>query len=138
MDSMLSAIRSKRGAGAMDGKEAMEGKPQAGGEMKSLVDSLDEGQKQELLALLGGSQQEPSKIEIEIEKGGPTDAEKKMIEKRAMSEQEMPESESDEVALSMIDRDSLRKAEGNVKPRGLGDRAKMAMAQKLKEKGVIK
>lgn len=138
MDSMLSAIRSKRGAGAMEGKEAMDGKPHAGGEMKSLVDSLDEGQKQELLALLGGSQQEPSKIEIEIEKGGPTDAEKKIIEKKAMSEQEMPESESDEIALSMIDRDSLRKAEGNVKPRGLGDRAKMAMAQKLKEKGVIK
>jgi hypothetical protein len=88
--------------------------------------------------LAQGSVEIESEKETEgIDKGAPTPKERKIIASKA--EQDMAEEEgSDEIAMSMLDRDSLRKAEQGMKPRGLGDRAKMAMAMKLKEKGVVK
>lgn len=139
---MLSAIKAKRGNSMADQNTVMNKSPddqnQAGG-MKSLIDSLDDNQKQELMALLSN---EIAMKNNDVEKGAPTGNERQIIEKKASEEAEqegeMPEQESDEIALSMIDRNSLKKAESNAKPLGLGDRARMAMAQKLKSKGVIK
>lgn len=142
MDSMLSAIKAKRGGGnsMADQNTMMDKSPdgqQGPSEMKGLIESLDDSQKQELMMLLSN---EAAQKNNDVEKGAPTSNEKQIIEKQAAEENqegELPMEQSDDIAMSMIDRDSLRKAESNVKPRGLGDRARMAMAQKLKGKGKL-
>lgn len=142
MDSMLSAIKAKRqglGGAAVDEKTMLNQSPeQEGSGLQGLIEQLSPDQKMELMQLL---QQDQSNSSEDIESGAPSKNEQKIVEAKAAQEQsigEMPEEESDAIAMSMIDRNSLQKAEAGVKPRGLGDRAKMAMAQNLKGKGKLK
>lgn len=147
MNPMLSAIKAKRMSkqdeNTMMNKSPDMNNPSPKGEgMMEFVQSLSDDQRKELMNLLAkGTMEIEAESESksdEIEKGGPTPKERQLIDARSAEENAMDEEGSGEIAASMLDRDSLRKAEQNVKPRGLGDRAKMAMAMKLKGKGVIK
>lgn len=139
MDSMLSAIKQRRGGGqAMGMSEQAPAQDPAQPDMQGLVESLSSEQKQQLMELLAQSTQE----ENEIDKGAPSSDEKQAINAQVQAQageqgESAPSEESDEIAKSMLDRNSLEKAEAGVKPRGLGDRAKMYMAKKLKGKGKI-
>lgn len=140
MNSMLSAIQAKRqglGGAAVDERTMMDKSPEQDSGMPGLVGQLNDAQKQELLMLLSNEQNKSEGVE----QGAPTAKERAIIaQKSSVDDQAMamdPE-KSDEIAMSMLDRDSLRRAEGNAKPRGLGDRAKMVAAKNLKDKGVIK
>ncbi len=132
MDSMMSAIKARRGAQPTQMPE-QEAPQEEGMGMQDLVMQLSPEQKQELMGLLT---QESSGDTTGIEKGAPASGETAEIDQK-MNDQDMGD-ESDEVQMGMLDRNSLQKAEMGVKPRGLGDRAKMMAAQKLKSKGKIK
>lgn len=136
MDSMLAAVKAKRGMGQQDqGNPAMdlEGAAQepSGSAMPDLIAQLSPEQKMELMELLAQDQAASQ----DVEKGGPASGERSEIAQRIAEE---PEEESDEVAMSMLDRNSLSKAEAGAKPSGLGDRARMDAAKKLKSKGKMK
>lgn len=134
MNSMLSAIRQRRGGAP--GKEEMN-EPAAemseGGaapDLEALVASLSAEQKQALLGMLMESAEESSEG---IVKGAPGSGEKAEVAERAGSE--LSDDESDDIAMSMTDKGALTRSERGAKPLGLGDRAKMYMAQNLKNKG---
>lgn len=142
MDSMLSAIKQRRGGGRqmgmgeeMPAQGASMQEQSAAPDMQGLVASLSPEQKQELLMLLSQPQQGEG-----IEKGAPSSEETAAINEEMQageSDAQAGSEQSDEIAKSMLDRNSLEKAEAGTKPRGLGDRAKMYMAKKLKGKGKI-
>lgn len=146
MDSMLNAIRNKRQSTgeSVDTKTMMGKSPESesddgGTGMQDLLTSLTDEQKTELKMLLD---QEQSADVSQVEKGGPSKNEERIIAKKALEDNESAdkemEEEGDDIALSMIDRNSLQKAEQGIKPRDLGDRAKMMAAQRLKQKGITK
>jgi hypothetical protein len=146
MNSMMAAIKSKRG-GSKGGAEEVyveEGQSKAPmmsnkPDMKSFVDQMDDAQKQELLALLTESIGGEEGASAEgVEKGEPSPKEKQLIAQKSEEEGEgLPEEESDNIAMSMIDRQAERMNEQGGKPRNLSERAKMYMASKLKQKGKI-
>lgn len=137
MDSMLSAIKQRRGGGqamAVPEQAPAQGQP----DMQGLVESLSPEQKQELMMLLTQNAQG----ENAIEQGSPSADETQAINQKIQEQAGEPSGqegseESDAIQASMLDRNSLEKAEAGVKPRGLGDRAKMYAAKKLKGKGKL-
>lgn len=147
MKSMVEAIRSKRMS--MGGSDKMEPvQDEQGSHMQSLVDSLDEHQKQELLGLLQSSS---GKDAAEIQKGAPGPGERKEISQKAKQEAaqegESPEVEqqekdelgdTDDIAMGMVDRGAFKKVEDGARPRNLGERVKMEIAKNLKAKGKVK
>lgn len=138
MNSMLSAIKARRGAPQGGMMESEQPEQQQAAPMQDLVSSLDPQQKQELMALLAEDQGQSMGDESGIEKGAMGMGEKKEIEAKAMSDAEGSElsaDDSDSIAMSMTDRNASRRVDAGAKPIGLGDRAKMEMAKKLKGKG---
>lgn len=142
MDGMSSAIRNRRGGGMMDqgmGEAPMVdqagGTPQDAEGLKGLVSSLDESQKALLLNMLvkdqSASQDAPA---IEQGKAGP--GEEMEVEEyvSSMEPEEGHESE-EEIMESMISSADKSRAADGVKPRNLGERMKVGLANKLKKKG---
>lgn len=142
MNSMMAAIKAKRGGKPNESYEEVEveekpmmssEKPEKGIDLNGLVSSLDEAQKQELLSLL--TEQAEGEGE-DVEKGGASPNEKKIIAQKASEEEEgLSEDESDSIAMSMVDRQAERMNDSGAKPRNLSERAKMYMAKNLKQKG---
>lgn len=134
MDGMYSAIQKRRGGLLNDEEEnahqmPMEkkamGKPS--GEMQSLVAQLDDTQKMELMKLL--SAEMAGGDSREIEKGGMGPGEMAELEEEAgMGETE------DEIAADMVSSADMTRAEQGTAPRNLGERARIEMAKKLKNK----
>ena len=134
MDSMMSAIKARRGSAAPM-QEVMPEQEQAPG-MKDLLMQLSPEQKEELMGLLAQDASGGGDVSG-IENGQPSSMEQASIEAQAAQGGE-DEAMSDDVQMGMLDRNSLEKAEAGARPRGLGDRAKMYAASKLKSKGKIK
>lgn len=147
MDPMMSAMKARRGGqqqmqsnpGA-DMEMAEGGQPQ-GQQMGDLVTMLSPEQKAELMELL--AQDIQSSEQGDVSAGDPSMEEKgEMREKFSgqdgPDEESAPSDQSDDIAMSMIDRNSLMKADAGAKPSGLGDRAKMYAAKKLQSKGKMK
>jgi hypothetical protein len=93
---------------------------------------LSPDQKSELMELLAQSQNVDAKA---IEKGEPSPTEMAAVAAEAEGEGESPAEEVSDIGASMVDRQAERMAEGNAKPRNLGERARMNAAKKLKSKG---
>src|SRR3954469_21236741 len=156
-DSMMSAIKARRGGDSSGGGQMPSRAPQSDmgqsadqdGGMQGLVESLNDDQKKELLSHLTesmGMSQGPA-----IAKGGQSTQEKAAIGQRANEENESEDSddgdemaesgsglsqdESDDVQMQMLDRKALN---GGGKPLNLNQRAQMQAAEKLKSKGKIK
>lgn len=147
MDPMMMALQKRKGLLGGDKQEAMveekaEAAPKKG--MAGLVDALSEDQKQQLLAMLVKDQAsgpaEAGDTES-IAKGAPGPGEMEALADEAEGEGigmadlgEGHESE-DEIAESMISSADKMRADKGVKPRNLGERVKVGLASKLKQKG---
>lgn len=134
MDGMYSAIKNRRGGLLNDEEEnahqaPAEKKPMyKGSGMEGLVASLDDIQKMELLKLLSADMSEGGDTR-EIEKGGMGPGEMAELEEEAgMGETE------DEIAADMVSSADVTRAEQGTAPRNLGERARIEMAKKLKNK----
>lgn len=137
MDAMLGAIKARKSkdSGLMD-EPMVNAKTEQANPLHALVLQLSPEQKEELMQLLADSQNVDEKA---IERGEPSPTERAEVAAQADEENaEMPEETSDDIAMSMIDRQSEKMADGDAKPRNLGERAKMYAAKKLKSKGKIK
>lgn len=139
MDGMLGAIRNKRSGGLIGGDEEQAPAPQPQGEssgLKGLVAALDESQKAQLLKMLVSDQASEGEDAPELEKGGMGPGESQELEEYVseMEPEEDHESE-DELAESMISSADKSRAEQGVKPRNLGERMRVGLANKLKKKG---
>lgn len=135
MDAMHAAVKSRRAQkpGLM---EEPEGEAQeSGGGMAELLAKLSPEQKEELKGLLADDEgSEEQAVEgSKIAKGAASSEEKSQINKKM---QEESGDESDDIQLSMVDRRHADMPEGT-KPKNLGERAKMAAAQRLRAKGKI-
>jgi hypothetical protein len=138
MDAMRDALKQKRMSyspppPAADPSPADGAPEQEGSDLKDLVQSLSEDQKAELLGLLqkdAGQGESDSKVET----GAASDDESKAVDDE-ISEQDQGD-DSDDIAMSMLDSKAKMGQEG-VQPRNLGERVRMAMAQKLKGKGKL-
>lgn len=150
MDAMHAAVKSKRKAGApglMDSEDEMGVAPEQaapeheGSGMSELVSKLSPEQKEELMQLLSAESESGDEVSsVEIEKGMPSSDEKQKIEAK-MAKEKPPEDgyddeTSDDIAMSMVDRRDANKPEG-FRPKNLGERARIGMAQKLKGKGKL-
>ena len=140
MNSMLSAIKNRRGGLLNDHEENAhqmpeESAPQSGGmNMKGLVEALSPEQKGELLKLLvsGGEQAQPgmkSGDVASIEKGGMGPGEESELAEMSGEGQES----EDEIAEGMISSSDKMRSERGDKPRNLGERVKFDLAKKLKK-----
>lgn len=135
MDAMLGAIKARKSKDVSPMEAPVEAAPEAApaqgqNVLHALVMQLSPNQKQELMSLLAQSQNADVKG---IEKGEPSPTEQAAIAAEAEGEGD-PE-EVSEIGASMVDRQAERMAEGNAKPRNLGERARMNAAKKLKSKG---
>jgi hypothetical protein len=158
MNPMFAAIKKRRGGGLMGDHEASHQSQHAmdndigqamesgdGKDLHGLVASLSDGEKQKLKSLLDGHKPNG------IEKGEPSSDERGKIAERAKEEDAMHAMEdasaihddgdegvdSDSIAASMIDHKAKSAIESGAKPRNLGERMKMGLAQKLKSKGKL-
>jgi hypothetical protein len=139
MDAMHAAIKAKRSGQKLyaesptDPEEAGESVAEESQEtgMEELVAKLSPEQKQELMEIL----QNDSVDATAIEKGGPSAEEKSKISAK-MSEPDPSNDNSDDIDMSMISsRD--KNMDPQIQPRNLGERARMAAAQRLKSKGKL-
>ena len=134
MNSMLSAIKGRRG-GLMAEAPEQESAPQESGgvDMKSLVGALSPEQKSQLLSLLVGSgkSEGAGATPEKIEQGamGPGEAEE--IEESLGEGHET----EDEIAENFLAHSDKMRAEAGDKPRNLSERVKFNLATKLKNKG---
>lgn len=141
MDAMHAAVKSRRAQkpGLMDERpdETQDegGNPQSGGGgMAELLAKLSPEQKEELKSLLAEDGGDEQSVEgSAIAKGAASSEEKSKINQKM---QEEPNDESDDIQLSMVDRRHADMPEG-VKPKSLGERAKMDAAKRLRSKGKI-
>jgi hypothetical protein len=111
-----------------------------GSGMAELLAKLSPDQKQELMGLLAQDQDAGGETPAtQVEKGAPTSDEKSKIGgKIAVDEAADAEGddESDDIQMGMLDQRS-KNASADAQPRNLGERARMAAAQKLKAKGKL-
>jgi len=141
MDAMRAALKQKRmggqkGMGLMHEAEepaAMEQKEEQGLDLQSLVAQLSPEQKSELMEMLKGDEPEAGEetSTMAIEKGAASSAEKARIQEK------MSEEPSEDTDMAMLDGDraTVQRMEKGIAPTGLGQRAKMAAAERLKAKG---
>lgn len=134
MDAMANAIKSRRGGLLSDApvEQAPVG-PQQDKNMNlmGLVKALSEDQKQMLLQMLVGENEDAKGIE----KGEMGPGEKMELEEEVMIP-EGPEQESeDEIMESMVSSADKMRVGNGAKPRNLGERVKMDLATKLNKKG---
>lgn len=140
MNPMQGAIKGKR----MMGKEMPpeEAAPSQGEDqqldLESLVAALTPEQKMELMGLLEqGGEQDP----MAVEKGEPTAEERQKIEAQMADDDgggaDEPSQDSDEIAMGMLDPRQQQGGGMDAKPRNLGERMRMGLANKLKAKGKI-
>ena len=147
MDAMHAALRAKRAGmktGGLLHEQAetpdMEMKEEQGVDLKSLVASLSDEQKSELMEMLSGDEAETPATEIE--KGAASSEEKKGLRAKVAKDEAMaaednePTEETDE-AMVNGDRVVMAKMNKGVPPKGLGERAKMAAVERLKAKGKV-
>lgn len=136
MDAMRDALKSKRSGGML---MAEAGPEASGGGMSDLVQSLSDDQKRDLMqALVASSGSEGGTSPSDIEKGQPSDEERSKIEAKMGDEGPgVPEEESDDIAMSMLDSKSKMPGAENAQPRNLGERVKLGLAAKLKGKGKL-
>lgn len=139
MDAMYSAIKGRRGGLLNDaeenaGQEMPQPAPQKkDGDLKSLVSSLSDDQKMQLLGILM-KDQGMGNTKVEIEKGGMGPGEEAELADESDLEGDEQESEEDIAESMLSSADKMRAAQG-AKPRNLGERMKMNLASKLKKKG---
>lgn len=141
MDAMRAALKQKRmggqkGMGLMHEAEepaAMEQKEEQGVDLEALVAQLSPEQKSELMEMLQGDETEAGEetSAVEIEKGAASSNEKARIQEK-MSEE--PTEDTDQAMLDG-DRATMQRMEKGIQPTGLGQRAKMAAAQRMKARG---
>jgi phage repressor protein C with HTH and peptisase S24 domain len=143
MDAMHAAIKAKRSgklSGLLGGEEPAQPTEAESG-MAELVAKLSPEQKHELFELLkaeaptaeGAEQGEEADKEYDPQ--NPSQEEKGAIDEE-MSAGEGDDSESDNIAMSMID-SKAKNASDDMKPRNLGERVRFEMAKKLKAKNKI-
>lgn len=113
-------------------------------DLHGLVASLSEDEKGKLKHILSND----GSRAMAIQKGEPSSEEQGKIEESIAEEnqenaldtqhnQERHPEDSDEIAMSMLDHKSIAAAGTGQKPRNLGERARMAGAEKLKAKGKL-
>ena len=155
MNPMMAAIKKRKSAGqAVMGdhqdmshySEHAEDKTDDQKDLHGLVASLNDEEKSKLKSILDKD------ASSEIQKGGPSTNEKSQIQaaikqedqSNALEQQDtedrypgsgVSEEQSDEIGKSMLERKHMSGDVG--KPRNLGERARMAIASKLKAKGKI-
>jgi len=144
---MQSAIKGRRGSMLNDMEEnahqlpdQKEQKPGGSADMQGLVQSLSDDQKSELMGILSQDMQPQKEVNaVSIQQGemGPGE-EAELAEYSAEGEQEDAhgghESE-DQIMESMISSADKGRVDQGAKPRNLGERVKMSLANKLKNKG---
>ncbi len=138
MDAMHSAVKAKRFSQQKPGLMERESEPAEpmeqpeqetqGSGMSELVAKLSPEQKQELMTLLGGEQSE-NHSSSSVERGAPTSEEKARIDEKM----KQPQEGDDSIDSVMVDSRDMNAPER--KPRGLGDRARLDAAKRLKAKG---
>lgn len=148
MDAMRLALKQKRmgsdhkGMGLMHEHEDEEhpahheAKEEKGLDLHSLVASLSPEQKSELMEMLSSEEGEEGSEEtssVAIQKGAASSEEKARIHEKMSSEP----SEDTDLAMLDGDRATMHRVDKGVAPTGLGQRAKMAAAQRLKAKGKV-
>lgn len=140
MDAMYSAIKGRRGGLLNDQEEnagqempEMPQQKKEGGDLKSLVSSLSDDQKMQLLGILM-KDQGMGNTKVEIEKGGMGPGEEAELADESDLEGEGHESE-EQIAESMLSSADKMRASQGAAPRNLGERMKMGLANKLKKKG---
>ena len=142
MNGLGAAIRGRRGGGMLD-EETVVQQPKVGGdsgagstdEMKGLVASLDESQKSMLLKMLV-KDQSASENAPNLERGGMGPGEEMGIEEFVSEfEPEEGHESEDEIMESMISSADKTRADQGTKPRNLGERVNIGLANKLKKKG---
>lgn len=101
-------------------------------DLQGLVESLSDDQKAELMGVLQDNMSDNS---AQVAKGDPSQAEKQEVLQRADGEG-ISEDESDDIGASMLD-SKYKSGAPEMKPRNLGERVKMTIANKLKGKGKI-
>lgn len=147
MDAMHAAVKSKRKAqapGLMESDDEMgeqSAPAQEGSGMSELVSKLSPEQKEELKQLLASDSEDGAEVSgVEIEKGAPSSEEKQSIDAKLANEKApedgYDEETSDDIAMSFVDKRDANKPEG-FRPKNLGERARIGMAQKLKGKGKL-
>lgn len=155
MNPMMAAIKKRKAGGqAVMGdhqdmshySEHAEDKSADQKDLHGFVSSLSDDEKSKLKSLLDKD------ASSEIQKGGPSTNEKSLIQSaikqedqsNALEQQDLEdrhpdagvsEEQSDEIGKSMLERKHMSGDVG--KPRNLGERARMAIANKLKAKGKI-
>lgn len=143
MDGMLGAIKNKRGGLLNDQEEnahqpPQESKPSKGPDMQGLVQSLSDDQKNQLLSLLvkDQSQDQPDgqMDNTQIQQGEMGPGEEAELGQEAMDDGSEHESE-DQIMESMTSSADKGRVEQGANPRNLGERVKMNLAKKLKDKG---
>lgn len=137
MDAMLGAIKARKSKDAPMGPDAPPPRGAAqpegqGNVLHAIVMQLSPDQKDELMELLQQSQNVDAKS---IEKGEPSPTEMAEVAAQSEADAQGDQESSDDIQASMVDRQAERMAEGNAKPRNLGERARMYAAKKLKSKG---
>ncbi len=140
MDAMHSAIKQRRNGLLSDAPveqaPTTPGEPGVGGskpeEMAGLVKMLSNDQKQMLLQMLAKDIQGVNTAEIEQE-GAPGPGEEMELAEYSMDDEGGHESE-EEIMESMISSADKSRASNGAKPRNLGERVKMNLASKLKDK----
>lgn len=145
MDAMYSAIKGRRGGMLNDMEENAhqtndepmgESVPSGQPDMQGLVESLKPEQKQQLLAMLVKDQaQGPDESNpAAIQEGAMGKGEMAELEQGAMDDEDGHESE-EQIMESMVSSADSTRADQGATPRNLGERVKMNLATKLKNKG---
>lgn len=131
MDGMYSAIKARKsGGGLLNDHEENAHQMNGSGEMKDLVSQLTDEQKAELMGLLE-AEEAPGPDARAIEKGAMGPGERRELDESIESDSLGGDHESEEdIMRSMVSTsDDMRD-----KPRNLGDRVRMEMSKKLKNK----
>lgn len=145
MDAMYSAIKGRRGGMLNDMEENAhqqnddkpESVPSGESDMQGLVASLAPEQKQELLAMLVKDQaQAPEESNpAAIQEGAMGKGEMAELEQGAMEDEGDGHESEEQIMESMISSADSTRADQGATPRNLGERVKMNLATKLKNKG---
>ena len=150
MNSMLAAIQKRKHMGQegdhadMSHESGHTADQDKGADLHSFVSSLSEGQKHQLKTILENAKNTGQ----EIAKGGPSTEEQGKIKDNmaeengetdleATQERGLSSDEHDEIGKSMLDSRYLGGNPPSHQPRNLGERVKMDIHKKLKEKGKI-
>ncbi len=147
MDPMHAAIRKRKSGGMLGDHQASHESVHAdvgdGKDLHGLVAGLsdhEKGRLQEILskdASQGIAQGNPSTEEKgKIAQASAEENQENALEESQEASGQLPPDESDEIAKSMLDSRNLRGTASD-KPRNLGERMKMSLANKLKAKGKI-